>query len=233
MALFNLIPGFPLDGGRIFRSVIWIKNKDYLKATRIATLVGRVIGYIFIAGGILLIIITREWTSGIWISFIGWFLETSANASYRDAVLRNTLQNYSARDIIDNDCRVISRDISIEQLVKHYILPTGYRCFIVSSFGKAEGLITTQNIKKIPQNRWNTTSVTEIMNRIDNLAISNGDQNALSLLEHMQENKLDQVLVLDDGNIVGLITFNNLFRITKTLSDLKIKNAGDQKENLQ
>ena len=116
LAIFNLIPGFPLDGGRVFRSLFWRFSGDYRRSTRIATRVGQGVGYSFIAGGILIMFILHDWLSGLWLAFIGWFLENAASASYRQAQWHERLHRFTVSQAMTSDCAVIPSDITINLL---------------------------------------------------------------------------------------------------------------------
>ena len=223
MAMFNLIPGFPLDGGRIFRSIIWARTNNYVKSTRIATTSGRIVGYIFIVGGIIFMFVTGEWMNGLWLAFIGWFLETSATISYRETLLRDTLNKVTAREVMNTDCPIILRELNLKELIHSFMTPTGHRCFIVATIdGKFEGFIILKKVKSIPQNNWESTSVGEIMIQDDSLSIAHPDQNALSLLEKMDAQNIDYVPVVEEEKIIGLIARDNLMQLPQIRAALKI-----------
>ncbi len=227
MAMFNLIPGFPLDGGRILRAIIWSQTGDYVESTRKAARVGRTIGFVFIVGGLAWAVIawiffTRPLLNGIWLAFIGWFLETSATASYRDLLLRDSLQNVKVRDMMTTECPVITTELTLEQLVRNHVLPTGRRCFLVASNGKLEGLITLRNIKAFPQIHWNRITTTEAMTPLSSLIAAHPDSNGLALLEQMEQRKLSHIPVLENGNVVGLVTLDNIMHLPRIRSSLKV-----------
>ena len=222
MAMFNLIPGFPLDGGRVLRSIIWARTGDYMRATRLATLSGRMIGYIFIAGGIIFMFITHEWLGGLWLAFIGWFLETAATISYRDTSFRYALRGSTARDVMTEDYIVIPRELSIDRLVNDYALRTGYRYFIVAADENLEGIVTLHNIKKVPQRLWGTTSVGEIMTPADKLVIAYPEQDSSALFEQMDEGNISEVPVIGKEKIIGMITRDNLNYRLQVRAELKI-----------
>lgn len=227
MAMFNLIPGFPLDGGRILRAIIWMRTGNYVESTRKAARVGRIIGFVFIIGGLIWAIMawayfSTPWWSGIWLAFIGWFLETSATASYRDLLFRDALENVTAREMMTVDCPVITQDISLEKLVKEYILPSGRRCFMIASNGKLKGLITLRNIKAFPRIDWHRITTTDAMSPLESLIIAHPDQNGLELLEQMEERNLSHVPVMEDGKIVGLVALDNIMHLPYIRSSLKI-----------
>jgi len=220
MAMFNLIPGFPLDGGRVFRAITWLSTGNYMQATRIATLSGRMIGYVFIAGGIIFMFITHEWISGLWLAFIGWFLETAAITSYRQALLHDALQNSTVRDIMTEDYPVASRELSLEHLVQDYILPTRRQCFMVATEGNLEGIITLHNIKKVSSERWNSTSVGDVMVPSDKLKIAYPDQDASSLLDQMEDSNISEVPVVEGKKLIGMVARDSLTRLLRIRAEL-------------
>jgi len=226
MAIFNLIPGFPLDGGRILRAIVWLRTDNYMRGTRIATLSGRVIGYVFIAGGIIFMFVTGEWIGGLWLAFIGWFLETAASISYRQASFHDALRGSTVRDImIENrylPLAVAPPGYSLEHLAQDYILRTGRRSFMVGVDGNLEGIVTLHDAKKISRERWSITSVGDIMIPRDKLIISHPEQDAVGLLEQMDEGNMHEVPVLKGEKIVGLVTRDNLEKRLRARTELKM-----------
>lgn len=222
MALFNLIPGFPLDGGRILRSIIWRNTGNYLQGTRTATIVGRIVGYIFIAGGLCIMFITNQWISGLWLAFVGWFLETSAIISYREASLRDAIQELHAKDIMDTSFPTTTGDITIQQIVHHSMLTTGNRWFMVVSDHRLEGLLSLRHVKNIPHDQWNTTNVRKVMIPRNSLVVVSPEQDALYILETMEEKNILHIPVLEDEEIIGVISYDNLLRLPKIRIDLKM-----------
>lgn len=230
MALFNLIPGFPLDGGRILRSVIWHRTGSFIRGTRTATIAGRAIGYIFIAGGIIIMFVAAQWTGsmlsslwiGLWLLFIGSFQEISATISYREALLRDAINGFTAKDIININFPVVSGEITIEQLVYQSMLSTGNKWFIVATDNSLQGLISLRNIKKVPHAQWQTTTVKEVMVPDSSLITVSPDEDALSILENMEEKNIYRVPVIKEGKIAGIISYDNLMHLPKIRSDLKL-----------
>lgn len=222
LALFNLIPGFPLDGGRIFRAFLWIGTRDYRRATRIATLTGRVIGFLFIFSGILIMVVMGQWFAGLWLAFIGWFLENAAMTSYRQALLREALHGFTARDVMTEDCPFIRRGITLSQLVREHILPTGRRCFLVTEDGSLEGIVTLHNVKSVPQERWDSIWVREVMTPASELKTVRPEQSAVSLLELMDEGDINQVPVVEGGKVIGMVARDGLLHFLRTRAELGI-----------
>jgi len=225
LATFNMIPGFPLDGGRVLRSVLWRSSGDYKRSTRIATRVGEVVGYTFIAGGIVIVFLQPfglSWFSGLWIAFIGWFLKNAASTSYRQAQWRQTLKGFTAAQVMTVNCPVVPADVTLNQVVQEYIIPSGCRLFMVADMGRLEGILPLQNIKPVSQQNWGVTQVKEIMTPIDKLKVVEPGQDALSVLEQMDESETNQILVSGEGGVTGVIARDDLITFLRTRAELGI-----------
>ncbi|HEY55396.1 MAG TPA: site-2 protease family protein [Dehalococcoidia bacterium] len=223
LAVFNLIPGFPLDGGRVFRSLMWRFSGNYQRSTLIATRVGQGIAYSFILGGILMVILLQEWLGGLWLVFIGWFLQNAASTSYRQTKWRQALRGLSASQVMTSEYTEVPPDITTSELVREYVLPRGYSFFIVSGEGGAKGILSLYNIKSVPQSKWDTTRVEEIMLSLDQLKPARPEDDVLSLVERMEADELNQIPVVAEGRIIGLITRDNLIRFIRARSELGMK----------
>lgn len=219
LGIFNLVPGFPLDGGRVLRSTIWLATGNYGRATRLATMAGQGIAYLFIFMGIIMIF-TGNWVSGLWIAFIGWFLENAASSSYRQAVLREALQGYTARDVMAQDCALVPRGMSMGELVRDHILRSSRRCFFVASGERLEGMVTLHNIKNVPQDRWDSVTVGEAMIPLEKLKVARPTEDALAILERMDEGDINQMPVVEDGKVLGMIGRDNLLHFIRTRAEL-------------
>jgi CBS domain-containing protein len=230
LTAFNLIPGFPLDGGRIFRSLIWRSTGDYRRATRIATRVGMGVGYGFIGGGIAIVVLSLfdlspfgfSWFNGFWIAFIGWFLKNAATASYRQAQWRETLKKFTVAQVMIANCPMIPSNITISQLVQGYVIPSGCRLFRAADGGKLQGVFTLENIKSVPRQKWDVTLVKEIITPIDQLKAVHPSQDALSVVEQMDESGVNQVLVVSEGRVIGLVSRDELMNLVRTRSELGV-----------
>jgi Zn-dependent protease len=222
LAAFNLIPGFPLDGGRVFRSLMWRFSGNYKRSTRIAAWLGQGVAYAFIAGGILMIFFLQEWIGGLWLVLIGWFLQGAASASYRQAQWQEALRGVIASQVMTPHYMTVPPNITLTQLVLGYVLPTGQRFFLVADEGGFKGILTLRNIKSVSQSSWDTTRVEKIMVPADQLKVARPEQDALSVVEQMNENDINQMPVVHGGRIIGLITRDNLMRALRTRTDLGI-----------
>ena len=226
LAVFNLIPGFPLDGGRIFRALVWHRTHDYHRATRIATKVGQGIAYAFMAVGIASIFAPLlSWFNGLLLIFIGWFLRDAARASYQQVLLRDALTGITARQVTDYDCPLIPPHLNLMELVQQYILPTGRSCFLVTRGAGLEGMVTLQQIKKVPRTRWTITSVQDIMTPASKLKVAYADQDVLSVLQEMNGENANHIPVIEAGKVIGIINREDIARLLRTRVDFGIRST--------
>jgi len=223
LAAFNLIPGFPLDGGRVFRSLVWRFTGNYKRSTQIATRLGQGVAYAFILSGILIVFLHPfglSWFNGVWIAFIGWFLQSTASASYRQAEQREALRGLTASQVMVPNFMIVPPNTTVNQLVWGYVLPTGHHIFLVTDEGRLKGILTLNNIKTIPQSDWDMTQLEKIMVPADQLKVASPDQDALSVMEQMDENDINQMPVVNEDRVIGLITRDNLIRFLRTRAEL-------------
>jgi Zn-dependent protease/CBS domain-containing protein len=226
LAVFNLIPGFPLDGGRIFRALVWQRTHDYHRATRIATKVGQGIAYAFMAVGIASIFAPLlPWFNGLLLIFIGWFLRDAARASYQQVLLRDALTGITARQITDYGCPLIPPHLNLMELVQQHILPTGRSCFLISWGAELEGMVTLQQIKKVPRTRWAITSVQDIMTPASKLKVAYADQDILSVLQEMNGESTNHIPVMEAGKVIGIINREDIARFLRTRADFGISST--------
>jgi Zn-dependent protease len=225
LAVFNLVPGFPLDGGRIFRAIVWQRTGNYVRATSIATKVGRGIALAFIIGGIVIIFALHLWFQGLWLVFIGWFLYDAARVSYQQVLLRSALYGITVRHVTDHGCPLISRDLNLRDLVQQYILPTGRTGFPVTREAVLDGMVTLQRIKKTPKAKWDITSVQDIMTPASKLKVAHPDQDILTLLQEMSGKTVNHIPVIQEGKVIGMVNREDLTRFLRTRVDLGTKLA--------
>ncbi|HEY82615.1 MAG TPA: CBS domain-containing protein [Dehalococcoidia bacterium] len=223
LAVFNLIPGFPLDGGRVFRSLLWRFSGDYQRATRIAARVGQGIGYLFIGGGIILMFLfSRQWFNGLWLAFIGWFLTYVAAASYRQTQYQLALEGVTAAEMMTSTCPVVSPEVTVSHVVQEYISAIGHRCFLVAEDGELKGILTLGDIKSVGRPDWEITRVRNIMTPVEKLKVAFPEQDVLSMLEQMEEYNINQMPVVSEGRVVGLVTRDGVARFLRTRSELRV-----------
>ncbi len=221
LAVFNMIPGFPLDGGRVLRSIVWLATGDYMRATRIATMAGYGVSYLFIAGGIFMTFFLKGgWFNGLWFIFLGWFLNSAVRSTYRETSLRESLKGFTAQDVMTRDFPPVPRNITIRELVQGLLLTSSRQSFMVTEGETVAGLLTLRQIKGVPRELWDTTTAGQAMTPVANLKAVRPTDDALSLLEGMDEQGLDQVAVVREGRVIGVILREDLVRFAQRLREL-------------
>ncbi len=221
LGIFNLIPGFPLDGGRVLRSLIWWRSRNLTSATRIASNVGRAVGFIFIFVGIWFIF-RGSWINGIWLALIGWFLESAAVGSYQQLLMQEMLKGHVASEVMSGDCVVVPPDMTIDHLVNGNILTSGRRCFPVGSGSQIMGLMTLHNVKAVPREQWSTETVREAMTPFDKLKWVRPDEELSSVLRILTQDNINQVPVVQDNKIIGMVSRENLLNFVNIRSRLGV-----------
>jgi Zn-dependent protease/CBS domain-containing protein len=222
LALFNLIPGFPLDGGRILRALIWHKTQDYYGATRITTRIGQGIAYVFIATGIVVVCVFHLWLNGLWLIFIGWFLHDAARAGYYQLLLRRCLHGIRASQITEYDCSFITPDLSVMDLMQQYVLTQGQVCFFVSEGDQVKGMVTLEQIRKVPRQRWTATAVKDIMIPEKALRTVQVQQQVSDILQMMNEKGTEYIAVKEGEKFVGIISRDNLHRFVRIQAEFGV-----------
>jgi CBS domain-containing protein len=222
LTLFHFIPAFPLDVGRLLRMLLWKATGDYDRATDIASWAGQGFGLLLIVGGILLLVLAGQWFNGLALIFVGWILYLAAARSRRQTALRKALQGIVARDIMAKECPSTTPELSLDQLVRDCILVTGQRYFVVADSGKLQGIVTMRDIKRVPKKRWNSTKISKIMTPASELKTAHAQQSAASLLEQMEELNIDQMPVLEQDEVIGVVARDTLVRLDKTRAELGI-----------
>jgi len=214
LAVFNLVPGFPLDGGRVLRSIIWWRTSNLRRATRLASSIGRGIGFIFIFGGVWLVF-TGDWPSGIWVGMIGWFLANAAASSYQQMVMQQALEGHEVSEIVSGDCIAVAPDLSIERLVTEHMRPTGRRCFVVAREGITLGLVTLQEVKGVLRDMRSRIVVGQIMQPADKLKHVTPEEKLSTVFDILTQENLNYVPVMVEGQMTGIVTRENLLNFVK------------------
>jgi Zn-dependent protease/predicted transcriptional regulator len=219
LAVFNLVPGFPLDGGRIFRAIVWGVTKDYSRSTRIAARTGQVVAFGMIALGAGTAV--RDYPplggtiGGIWLAFIGWFLLTAARQSRAQADARGALEGLRVADIMTPELPTIGREISLEDYARE-IMRSGRRAHLVVAHDQLVGLMTAEALHSVPNQDWDVTSVQAVMLPKDKLHWAAPEEPALSLLDRMRTIGMQQMPVIAGGSVVGIVTRDSILRVLQT-----------------
>ncbi len=213
LGLFNLVPGFPLDGGRVLRAALWAATKDLEKATRWASWGGQAVGWILIGLGITSLF-AGGFGQGLWSMLIGWFLLNAARASYEQTAIQVALSGASVSEVMRRGVVSVDPDMLVSTLVSDYIMATEQRSFPVVSGGHLEGLVTLDDVRKVPRPTWSERRVGDIMTPAPSLDTLAADAPATDALRKLGERDVDQVPVVDgsDGALLGLVRRQDILR---------------------
>ena len=221
LAVFNLVPGFPLDGGRVLRSIAWWMTKDAVRATRIAARVGQTIATLFIAIGVYRFLGGAGF-AGLWIAIIGWFLFDAAGASYAQVEIKQRLRGVRVGDIMSRDCATVEGHTNLQAFIEDFLLRTGRRCFVVVENGVISGMITANEIKEVePKLRIHKT-VSDAMRPIHQLRTVTTDTPVTEALEVMAREDLNQLPVVSGDRVEGVISRGQVLRYLQTRIELRM-----------
>lgn len=220
LAIFNLIPGYPLDGGRVFRAVVWWITGNMERSTRTAAVVGQGFAFIFIFVGLWRFFHGAGF-AGLWIAFIGWFLLDASRSSYAQVELLHVLRGVKVRDVMDRDCTPVDASLTLQSLVDEHSLPTGRRCFVVQKNGYLAGLITTADIGRIGRERWPVTTVEEAMKPLRQLHTVSPDSPVAQALDTMARENVNQLPVVTDGHLEGTLSRTHLLQVLRNRAELR------------
>jgi Zn-dependent protease len=221
LAAFNLIPGFPLDGGRVLRALIWWRSGNFHKANRIAAFSGQLVAFGFIGWGIITII-GGNFLNGLWLAFIGWFLQNAAASSYSQTNMREALAGIRVSQIMSTDCPRVTSLTPLSQLVDEQVLRNGQRCFFVADNGKLEGVLTLKDITQIPQQKWRYMTSGQVMIPISRLTAVDSNTELLYALQTMDNADVAQVPVLNNGELVGILSRDHVVHYLRTRAELGV-----------
>jgi Zn-dependent protease/CBS domain-containing protein len=227
LAVFNMVPGFPLDGGRVLRSILWKISKNLRWATRWATITGQFIAWLFIATGIAMVIglevpvFGSGLIGGLWLAFIGWFLNNAAVQSYRQVVVEDMLRGVTVQRLLRPDVPVIDPDLLLQDLTNLYNLDRDEHTFAVLRAGRLIGMLPLQEVHTIPQDRWGVTHVREIMTPLQELQLITPLDEATEAYNKLVRAGVRQLPVVEeDGNFVGVLRRRDILRWLKLQSEL-------------
>ncbi len=221
LAIFNLIPGFPMDGGRILRAIVWWITGNVDRATRTAARVGQFVGVLFIVWGIFQFFSGLGF-SGLWIAFIGWFLLNAAGASHARVEVMRTLQGLKAGDVMRSECQTVDVSTNLQRFIDNDLFRIGGRCFFVTEGDRIVGLLTPHEIKEVPRDSWADITVGEVMRPYDQLHTV-GPQTPLSeALETMTRDDVNQLPVMSGSRVEGVVSRANILQLLRTRSELEV-----------
>ncbi len=209
LGAFNLIPGFPLDGGRVLRAVLWGARDDLMWATRWASWVGQVVSYLFILVGIGEAMM-GAWGSGMSLVLVGMFLQTAAKSSYAQLTIRTLLSDHIVAEAMSGVCAIVPPQVTLDMLVEHYIVQGGQRCFAVSGPDGPVGLLTVHRVSDVPRSKWRDTHVRDVMIALEDTKSVSPETDLEEAMRYMAADGVNQLPVLRDGKLVGMLTREDL-----------------------
>jgi Zn-dependent protease/CBS domain-containing protein len=218
LGLFNLVPGFPLDGGRVLRSVLWAASSSLRKSTRWASWVGQVVAWLMIFLGISMIFgidvpyLGSGFLNGLWLAFIGWFLHNAAIQSYRQVVVHDLLEGVSVSRMMRPNPPTVPPDCRVSDLVYGHVMDSDDHAFPVTEAGRLVGLVTLDDVRKIDRGQWEATAVRQIMTPYDQLVTTSPNADASEALNLLSQRDVRQLPVLEQGQLIGLLRQRDLVK---------------------
>ena len=220
LVLFNLIPGYPLDGGRVFRAIVWAITGNMRRATLVAANGGRLFAFLFIFIGVLLMV-SGNFGGGLWIAFIGWFLDTAASAQIQQVMIQGLLTGHKVSQAMSTHCAAVPADLTLQKLVDEHILgSSGQRCFLVTRGENTVGLMTLHQIKELPRLDWPTTNAAQAMIPMEQLKCIEPDAELWAALQKMDRDGVNQLPVTRDNHVIGMLSREDVITFLRTLQEL-------------
>jgi Zn-dependent protease/CBS domain-containing protein len=221
LATFNMIPGFPLDGGRVLRSVVWKFTGNYLRSTQIATSTGQLFALGFIAIGIYTVL-RGNFFNGLWLVFIGWFLQNAAATSYAQANLRQMLKGVKVDQVMSTECPRIPGQLSISRLINNYVLNGGNRCFLVTEGDQLRGMLTLRDISGVQRANWEQTTTEEVMQPWEKLIRVYPEMELVEALQKMDDNNVAQLPVVRDDRLLGMLSRDQVLHYIRLRGEIGV-----------
>jgi CBS domain-containing protein len=220
LGLFNLIPGFPLDGGRVFRAIIWGISNNLHRATVIAANVGRFIGFLFILFGVYQVLFAGNFANGLWIGFIGWFLESAAMSQVQQRRLQDLLSGRRVSQAMSTNYTSVPPDTTIQTLVDRQVLGNGQRSFVVKEGDRMAGLLTLHDIKELPRGEWPMTTAAQAMIPMRQVKRIQPGEELWAAIEEMNHDGVNQLPVMTNGHIEGVLRRQDIISYLRNLQEL-------------
>ena len=220
LAVFNMVPGFPLDGGRVLRAIIWWITGSAARATRLATGIGQFVAFAFIILG-LFRFFNGAGFAGLWLTFIGWFLLDAARATYAQFETIERLRGVRVRDVMDREWPVVEGDTNLQVFVDEHLLRSGKRCFIVENNGRIAGMVTAHEVKDVDRARWSQLSVGDVMRPLTKLHAVQPSSALTEALETMGREDVNQLPVMSNSHLDGIVSRRHILRLLQTRVELQ------------
>ena len=229
LAAFNLVPAFPLDGGRVLRALMWAASGDLRRATRWASGAGQAFAWFLMAAGGAMMLGARVpflgggLVGGLWVAFIGWFLNNAAALSYRQLVIREALRDVPVSRLMLTQLATVPPDLSVSALVDRYLLRSDQRALPVVADGRLEGMVCLREVRKLDRAAWDKTAVRDIMISADKLTFASPNEDAGEILSRLASKDLNQLPVLENGRVRGLVRREDILKWLALYADLGVE----------
>lgn len=223
LGIFNLLPGFPLDGGRVLRSIVWRVTGNLQRATFIASTAGRVLGFMIIAAGIVFIF-TGNFLNGVWLAFIGWFLQSSAHMGYRQLIFETNIKGIKVRDVMNDDLVLVDKNLTLQEIVDEYFMHYRFGRFpVIEGEGRSSrfiGVISLHDIKAIDRERWDEVRVGDIVKAVTEHETVNMSAEISDAIKKMSKHRLGHLVIMSGEGLKGIITKSDVMRFIQIRSEL-------------
>jgi len=226
VGVFNLVPGFPLDGGRVLRSILWAVTGNLKKATKIAARTGQVVAWLFIIAGLSMAfgmripVLGTGMTGGLWLAFIGWFLNNAAASTYQQVLVNDLLQGVPVTRLMRSNVPSITPAASVAELVHDHMMNSDERCFPVVEGDNMLGLVCLDDVRRLPRNQWESSPVSSIMTPADRLEVVTPQADATEALNRLAAKDVRQVPVVQNGHLLGILRRRDILRYLQLQSQV-------------
>jgi Zn-dependent protease/CBS domain-containing protein len=229
LGLFNIVPGFPLDGGRVLRSIVWAVTGDMPRATRIASYVGQGVAFVLIGWGVVNVL-SGNLFGGLWIAFIGWFLNNGAEGSRQQLTVRSALDGVPVTSVMDPTPEAIPLTLSVRDFVLEHALRRGQRALPVVEDGRLAGIVSITDAKHLGQEAWATTPVSAVMTRMPLKTLA-PEADLTAALELMVANGIHQIPIETNGVLVGMLSRSDVMRHLQLGGELQLRRSASAPES--
>jgi Zn-dependent protease/CBS domain-containing protein len=223
LLVFNILPGLPLDGGRVLRAIVWRVTGDLRRATRVASASGQAIAGVIVLAGVASMLLFRSFMAGLWIILIALFLRQAAGAGYRQLVMRDAIAGIRVASVLTPDPVTVGPDVTLSELIEQYLLRYHFTTYPVMSDGRPVGLITLRGVKRIRRDLWAATRVVDVMMPITQEVCLRPDDDiptAISRMDSLGQSRLP--VVGADGELVGIVSRRDVMAYLQIRSDLAL-----------
>lgn len=220
LAIFNLVPGFPLDGGRILRSLVWRSTGDLVRATRVAARAGRFVGFAIMALGFAQLLLLGALVGGLWFLAIGWFLAQAARASFANLAVKAALEDVRASRVMTRELVGIPAGITLDEAIDDYFMAYDFTAFPVTDGDDTVGILTLRAIREVPGDERSETQVADVMEPLAEHCVVAADDELGDVVGKLMAGDVRRVVVVDDDTVVGLISSRDLVRWLERSRDL-------------